>query len=108
MSNVSALNDSININKNDSYSASNLQNASLTSNKIASHLNTSLLQEIEKSSMQIEAVCNNNDNTESSTPKNNSNMSSETIVQKITENLKQLSEIRGIILYIYIINIFIL
>ncbi|XP_029164565.1 putative uncharacterized protein DDB_G0267840 [Nylanderia fulva] len=92
MSNVSALNDSINIDKNDSYeySASNLQNAFLTSNKIASHLNTSL-QEIEKSSMQMETMTFNDDT--SSTPKNNSKMSSETIVQNITDNLKQLSKI---------------
>lgn len=93
MSNISALNDSISVDKNDSYeySAPNLQNASLTTNKIASHLNTSS-QEIEKS-MQTEAMYNND--TASSTSENNSKVSSETIVQKITENLKQLSEING-------------
>lgn len=95
-SNVSAVNDSISMNKNDSYeySASNLQNASLASNKTASHLNVSS-QEIKKS-MQTKAVYNND--TESSTPENSSKVSSEEIVQKITDNLKQLSDInRGII-----------
>lgn len=95
-SNVSALNDSISMNKNDSYeySASNLQNASFASNKIASHLNASS-QEIEKS-MQTKAMYNND--TESSTPENNSKVLSEKIMQKITENLRQLSNInRGII-----------
>lgn len=95
-SNVSALNDSISMNKNVSYeySASNSQNASLASNKTASHLNVSS-QEIEKS-MQTKAVYNNY--TESSTPENSSKVSSEEIVQKITDNLKQLSDInRGII-----------
>ncbi|KAM0733308.1 hypothetical protein ACS0PU_012857 [Formica fusca] len=91
MSNASALNDSISVNKNDSYdySAPNLQNASLASNKIASHLNVTS-QEIEKS-MQTEAMYNND--TASLTFENNSKMSSEAIVQKITENLKQLSDI---------------
>ncbi|XP_050465265.1 uncharacterized protein LOC126858764 [Cataglyphis hispanica] len=91
MSNVSALNDSISVNKNDSseYSASNLQNASLVSNKIVSHLNMSS-QEIEKS-IQTKAVYNND--TAPLTLENNSKVSSEAIVQKITENLKQLSDI---------------
>ncbi|XP_011254335.3 probable serine/threonine-protein kinase DDB_G0282963 [Camponotus floridanus] len=90
-SNVSALNDSISTNKNDlyEYSTSNSQNASLASNKTASHLNVSS-QEIEKS-MQTKAVYNNY--TESSTPENSSKVSSKEIVQKITDNLKQLSDI---------------
>ncbi|XP_070160125.1 uncharacterized protein [Polyergus mexicanus] len=92
MFNVSnTLNDSISVNKNDLYenSAPNLQNASFASNKIASHLNMSS-QEIEKS-MQTETMYNND--TASLTFENNSKMSSEVIVQKITENLKQLSDI---------------
>ncbi|EFN69655.1 hypothetical protein EAG_11992 [Camponotus floridanus] len=95
-SNVSALNDSISTNKNDlyEYSTSNSQNASLASNKTASHLNVSS-QEIEKS-MQTKAVYNNY--TESSTPENSSKVSSKEIVQKITDNLKQLSDInRGLV-----------
>lgn len=99
VSNVSALNDSINVNKNDSseYSAPNLQDASLVSNKIISYLNMSS-QEIEKS-MQAEAMYNND--TAPLTLENNSKMSSDAIVQKITENLKQLSDInRGINIYI--------
>ncbi|KAL6448461.1 hypothetical protein ACFW04_000402 [Cataglyphis niger] len=87
VSNVSALNDSISVNKNDSseYSAPNLQGASLVS-----HLNMSS-QEIEKS-IQTKAVYNND--TAPLTLENNLKVSSEAIVQKITENLKQLSGIK--------------